>query len=233
VYIPEKSSDFEALREEPESMFTGLIQDVGTISRIDISSREARITVTTKLEQLELGESIAVSGACLTVTEAAVGQFTAFASEETLSRTGIGRLRARAKVNLERAVRVGDRLGGHLVTGHVDARVELKSRTPAGDAERFAVALPADRALDKQLAPKGSVAIDGVSLTINQVHADHFELMLIPLTLDSTTLAAAEPGSLLNLETDVLAKYVARQLDPNVAGDGVTLELLARSGFVR
>jgi riboflavin synthase len=214
-------------------MFTGLIQDVGTISRITASAQEARILVSTSFEQLELGESVAVNGACLTVSETEPGSFTAFASAETLARTGLGDLAAGARVNLERAVRFGDRLGGHLVTGHVDERVALKSRTPAGSAERFAIALPADAALAKQIAAKGSVAIDGVSLTINRVESDSFELMLIPLTLESTTLAAARPGTLLNLETDVLAKYVARQLDPAAAGDGVTLDLLARSGFVR
>jgi len=214
-------------------MFTGLIQDVGTISRITASEREAQLVVTTRLERLELGESVAVDGACLTVTEASGGRFTAFASEETLSRTGIGDLAAGAQVNLERAVRFGDRLGGHLVTGHVDERVKLESRTPAGSAERFAIALPADPGLRKQLAAKGSVAIDGVSLTINRVDSGSFELMLIPLTLESTTLATARPGSLLNLETDVLAKYVARQLDPAAESGGVTLDLLARSGFVR
>lgn len=214
-------------------MFTGLIQDVGTISRIAVDGREARITVGTALADLELGESIAVDGACLTVNAAGPGTFTAFASEETVSRTGIGELAVGARVNLERALRVGDRLGGHLVTGHVDARVAIKSRASAGAAERFEVALPEDPALAKQIAPQGSIAIDGVSLTVNRVHADRFELMLIPLTLESTTLASAGPGTAVNLETDVLAKYVARQLDPGAAAEGVTMELLARSGFVR
>lgn len=215
-------------------MFTGLIEDVGTVSRIDLRGREASLTVETTLERLEIGESVAVNGACLTVTDAGEGRFAAFASEETLARTGLGALSVGARVNLERALRLGDRLGGHLVTGHVDARVELKSRTPAGAAERFAVALPADPPLRTQIAPKGSIAIDGVSLTVNQVLSDRFELMLIPLTLESTTLAAARPGALLNLETDVLAKYVARQLAPgDTPAEGVTLELLARSGFLR
>lgn len=214
-------------------MFTGLIQDVGTVSRIAVDGREARVTVSTALDDLEIGESIAVDGACLTVTETGPGSFTAFASEETVSRTGIGELAAGARVNLERALRVGDRLGGHLVTGHVDARVAIRSRARTGAAERLEVALPGDPALARQIAPQGSIAIDGVSLTVNRVHADRFELMLIPLTLESTTLAAVKPGAAVNLETDVLAKYVARQLDPGAATGGVTLELLQRSGFVR
>lgn len=215
-------------------MFTGLVQDVGRISRVDLAAREARIVVESGLGLLEIGESVALSGACLTVTEADQRTFTVFASAETLARTGIGELTVGARVNLERAVRVGDRLGGHLVTGHVDARVALVERAKVGAAERFAIVLPEDPALKKQIAPKGSIAVDGVSLTINQVHADRFELMLIPLTLESTTLASARPGTLLNLETDVLAKYVARQLDPGgEAAEGVTMDLLARTGFLR
>jgi riboflavin synthase len=215
-------------------MFTGLIQDVGTVSRIKVEAREARVVVETALGQLEIGESVALNGACLSVTASDRRTFTVFASDETLSRTGIGELGAGARVNLERAVRLGDRLGGHLVTGHVDARVELKSRSEVGTAARFAVALPDDPELGRQIAPKGSIAIEGVSLTVNRVHADRFELVLIPLTLESTTLAAAQPGTLLNLETDVLAKYVARQLDPGGdRADGVTMDLLARAGFLR
>jgi riboflavin synthase len=217
-------------------MFTGLIQDVGSISALVASGDEARLSVATGLGPLQIGESIAVSGACLTVTEAAADRFTAFASAETLARTGLSELGVGSRVNLERAMRLGDRLGGHLVTGHVDARVRLVSRTRVGEAERFAIALPDEVALREQIAPKGSLALDGVSLTINAVHHDRFELMLIPLTLEATTLAAARPGALLNLETDVLAKYVARQLGREATAgedDGVTLELLQRSGFVR
>jgi riboflavin synthase len=216
-------------------MFTGLIQDVGTIARSDAGTDEARLTVSTAIDRIALGESIAVDGACLTVCEVGRGSFTAFASAETLARTSLRALTPGARVNLERALRVGDPMGGHLVTGHVDARVALVGRSPVGAAERFEIALPPDEPLRRQIAPKGSVALAGVSLTVNAVHEDRFELMLIPLTLQSTTLAAARPGASLNLETDVLAKYVARQLDPTaaVADRGVTLDLLVRSGFVR
>lgn len=215
-------------------MFTGLIQDVGTIEQLAMNQREVRITVKTALDHLQLGESIAVNGACLTVTEARTGSFVAYASAETLSRTGIGNLANRSRVNLERAVRVGDPLGGHIVTGHVDARTALLDRRPTGAAQCFAIALPVEVTLKKQIATKGSVTIDGVSLTVNEVYGDRFEVMVIPHTLASTTLADITPGTLLNLETDVLAKYIARQLEPkHGANDGVTLDLLTRAGFVR
>jgi riboflavin synthase len=214
-------------------MFTGLIQDVGKISTNVVERSSARITVSTALTPFDIGESIALNGACLTVTEAAGDNFTAFASKETLDRTGLADLRPGSRVNLERAVRVGDPLGGHIVTGHVDARVKLESRSKVGAAERWQLALPDDEALARQVAAKGSVALDGVSLTINAVGSGQFDVMLIPATLEATILAERTPGSQLNLETDVLAKYLARQLDVGAAAsEGVTIDLLARSGFL-
>ncbi|MCK9460425.1 MAG: riboflavin synthase [Proteobacteria bacterium] len=213
-------------------MFTGLVQDVGTIARLERRGDEARLKVKTALRDFNTGESIAVDGACLTVDGFGASEFTAFASRETLSLTGLGSLSLGTRVNLERASRLGDPMGGHLLTGHVDARVSLLAKDRAGEAELWTLALPQDEKLARQIARKGSVALDGVSLTVNGVGAGSFEVTLIPHTLASTTLGGRAPGARLNLETDVLAKYVARQLDRE-GGGGVDMELLVRSGFVR
>ena len=214
-------------------MFTGLIQNVGTLINVVSRGKEAEVHVATTLDEFILGESIAVMGACLSVTHFEPGRFSAFASEETLEKTGLGQLRPGARVNLERALRVGEPLGGHLVTGHVDARVRLLSQTPIGKAKRLAISLPPGP-LDTQIAPKGSVALDGISLTVNDVSGDHFDVMVIPLTLNHTTLGSSNPGDFLNIETDVLAKYVARQFQTNKnGGGGIDVDLLTRSGFMR
>ena len=214
-------------------MFTGLIQNVGTLINVISRGNEALVQIRTNIDQFILGESIAVMGACLSVTQFGPGQFSAFASKETLEKTGIGELRPGTRVNLERALRVGDPLGGHIVTGHFDARVRLLSRTPIGEAERLTIALP-PAPIHKQIAPKGSVALDGISLTVNDVHVDRFDVMVIPLTQEHTTLRERQPGDLLNIETDVLAKYVARQFQSNEnGGGGIDVDLLTRAGFMR
>ena len=214
-------------------MFTGLIQEVGTVRSLVRRGKEAEITVSTSLENFQLGESIAIMGACLSVTSFGPDYFSAFASLETLTKTGLGDFGAGAKVNLERALKIGDAMGGHIVTGHVDARVKIVSRTRVGEAERFTIALP-DPPTHAQLAPKGSVAIDGISLTVNDVRKDSFDLMLIPLSLEHTTLGTAKPGDMVNIETDVLAKYVARQLGRSSdTKHSIDIELLTKSGFMR
>ncbi|MCP4680656.1 MAG: riboflavin synthase [Deltaproteobacteria bacterium] len=214
-------------------MFTGLIQSIGTLEKLSTRGDEAELLVSAAFEGMELGESIAVMGACLTVTVAEPGRFTAFASQETLAKTGLKELGSGAPVNVERALKVGDPIGGHIVTGHVDARVRLLERVRYGEAERFSIALPESPLLE-QVAAKGSVAIDGVSLTVNDVRKESFDIMIIPLTLGSTTLDRLRPGDAMNIETDVLAKYVARQLGRGgEGGGGVDMDLLMRSGFVR
>jgi riboflavin synthase len=214
-------------------MFTGLVQDIGSISSTARRDGGAEIRIATRLEGLVVGESVAVGGACLTVTAFEGGLMRAFASAETLSRTGLDAVGSGSRVNLERAVRAGEPLGGHLVTGHVDCRVALLERVPSGAALRLALALPAGPER-LHLAPKGSVCLDGVSLTVNEVLADRFNVMVIPHTLAATTLRDARVGDLVNLETDVLAKYVARRLEgePAPAG-GLSAETLARNGFMR
>ena len=214
-------------------MFTGLIQEVGTLLSLTRQGLEAEIKISTSLENFELGESIAIMGACLSVTSFGPGYFNAFTSYETLKRTGLKDLSSGGKVNIERALKVGDAMGGHLVTGHVDARVRIMSRTRLGEAERFTIALP-EPPMDAQIAPKGSVAIDGISLTVNEVRADSFDVMIIPLSLNHTTLGDAKPGDMVNIETDVLAKYVARQLARGSdKKQDIDLELLTKTGFMR
>ncbi len=180
-----------------------------------------------------MGESIAVMGACLSVTAFSPGRFTAFASMETLDKTGLGALRPGARVNLERALKAGDPLGGHLVSGHVDTRIALIDRQVTGEAEKLTFGLP-EVPLDRQIAPKGSVALDGVSLTVNDVYRDCFDVVAIPITLRETTLVGLKKGDKINLETDVLAKYIARQLvGPKEPGRDISLDLLERAGFMR
>ena len=217
-------------------MFTGLIQEIGTVRRMARTEQEAELTVACSFEDLAIGESVAVMGACLTVTRFSKGEMTAFASLETLQKTGLGGLQRGARVNLERALKLGDPLGGHLVSGHVDERVRFISLSPAGGAERFTIALPSG-ALRRQVAEKGSVALDGVSLTVNEVRDQSFDVMIIPHTLKATTLGALGPGEKMNIETDVLAKYIARQLhagrDPEGEKRDIDMALLEGAGFIR
>ncbi|MEW6336638.1 MAG: riboflavin synthase [Acidobacteriota bacterium] len=154
------------------------------------------------------GESVAVNGACLTVAAAGPGWFAADASPETLRRTTLGKLRTGSPVNLERALRLSDRLGGHLVLGHVDGVSRVSAVRPAGAFTVMRLALPA--ALAAEVAEKGSIAIDGVSLTVSALGVDWFEVALIPATIEATTLGGRRPGDEVNLETDVIAKYVRR-----------------------
>jgi riboflavin synthase len=170
-----------------------------------------RLAFEAPLEGLSLGESVSVSGACLTVVEFRAGGFDADVTVETLERTTLGRLVPGDAVNLERALRTGDRLGGHFVSGHVDGVAEVRGIERAGEA--LDVSVGAERALLRYVATKGSVALDGVSLTVNAVSNDAFSIMLIPHTLLVTTLGSMKPGRLLNLEVDLVARYVARLLE--------------------
>ena len=215
-------------------MFTGLIEDLGTLRDIRTGVDQAVLTVGTALpmEELTLGESIAINGVCLTVTRFADGEFSADVSPETLDCTTLGRLAAGARVNLERALRLSDRLGGHLVTGHVDGLARIVERRQEGNAWRFR--FQSDATLCGQMVDKGSVAVDGVSLTVNQVKEDFFTLAVIPHTLAMTTLQESNVGDEVNIETDLIGKYVARFLrnDGHGKPQGVTMEALAKHGFL-
>jgi riboflavin synthase len=192
-------------------MFTGIITDLGRVRALERQAgRDARLVVETgyDLATVPLGASIACSGVCLTVVEKGEGWFAVDASAETLSRTTLEGWRAGTPVNLERPLKIGDELGGHLVTGHVDGVARLAEVRPENDSRRFLVEAPP--ALARFIAEKGSVALDGVSLTVNEVEGARFGLNLIPHTLAVTSLGAARPGDRLNLEIDLLARYVAR-----------------------
>lgn len=189
-------------------MFTGIVQATGSLDSRERRGPGFRVRVRAPFEKLQLGESIAVNGVCLTVTEDLDIGFSADISAETSDTTTLGSVGLGDPVNLERALAVGDRLGGHYVSGHVDAVCRLTERATIGDAERFRLRAPA--ALMHLIAEKGSVCLDGVSLTVNAVRGNTFDLMLVPHTLAHTTLESMRPGHQLNLEVDLLARYVER-----------------------
>lgn len=220
-------------------MFTGLVRSVGRIASIESLPEQRTFVVAAALapDDRSLGASVSVSGVCLTVTAATAHDFTVVAAFETLAVTTLGGLAVGDPVNLEPALRVGDALGGHLVSGHVDGLARLRSRTPRGDAVLMWFDAPAE--LLPFVAVKGSVCVDGVSLTVNAVDASGFAVGLIPHTLEVTTLGARAVGDALNLEVDLLARYVARLLatqtpnpEPTPPEAGVTHGLLARAGFL-
>jgi riboflavin synthase len=192
-------------------MFTGLVESSGALRSRAERGPGIRLGFEAPLEGLAIGESISVSGACLTVVQTQPHGFDVDVTVETLERTTLGRLTLGDSVNLERALRAGDRLGGHFVAGHVDGLAEVLSTERAGEA--LAVRIGTDRSLLRYVATKGSVALDGVSLTVNAVEASSFSIMLIPHTLAVTTLRDIRPGRVLNLEVDLVARYVARLLE--------------------
>ena len=192
-------------------MFTGIIQALGEVARIDRGADTARLLIGAgklDLSDVALGDSIAVSGPCLTVVEFDATSFAVDVSTETLERTTLGAKRAGDRVNLEKALRLADRLGGHLVSGHVDGVGSVTDRADLDDYVRFRVDAP--RALARYIAEKGSIAVDGVSLTVNAVTDTAFELMIIPHTLKETTLGTLASGHPVNLEIDLVARYLER-----------------------
>jgi riboflavin synthase len=202
-------------------MFTGLVSDIGVVERISPQAGGARLTLRPRslpVDDLALGESVCCSGACLTVVERGGGLVSFDAIPETVSRTTLGSWRPGTRVNLERALRLSDRLGGHLVAGHVDAVGEVLARIVEGQGARLTVSLPASIAA--LVAEKGSIAVDGVSLTVASAGRDRFEVALIPETLSRTTLGEARPGGRLNLEADLVARHVARLRELAPLGEG-------------
>jgi len=210
-------------------MFTGLVETLGRIERVQPAGAGRRLTLSAPplIEGTRLGDSIAINGACLTVVAIQGEELSFEAGPETLQRTNLGDLRPGDRVNLERALRLGDRLGGHLVQGHVDGVGRVAERRRQGEWEEVWFDTLAN--LAEQLVSKGSVAVDGISLTVVDVTSDRFSVALIPHTLAVTTLGFKGPGASVNLETDLFAKYVWKCL----RGGGVTHDTLKEAGFLR
>jgi riboflavin synthase len=195
-------------------MFTGLIADLGTVREVAEDGEGARVTVRTRLAgELAPGDSIAVNGVCLTASEVDTGAgcFAAQAMQETLRRTSLGTLHAGDAVNLELALRAGDRLGGHIVQGHVDATATVAAVREEGFSRVLALRAPSE--ILRHVVEKGSVALDGVSLTVSAISGSGFEVSLIPETLERTNLGAVSEGAVVNVEIDILAKHVARLME--------------------
>lgn len=219
-------------------MFTGIIQAIGTIAAIEPKGQDVRVRIQTgklDLADVQLGDSIAVNGVCLTAVDLPGDGFWADVSGETLSRTTFADLQKGSQANLEKALTPTTRLGGHLVSGHVDGIGEIISRSTDGRSERFVVRAPA--ALAKYIAEKGSICVDGISLTVNGVNGAEFELNIVPHTLVETTMGEFNPGTRVNLEVDIIARYLERLLLGDQAADkqggGISLEKLQEYGFIK
>lgn len=214
-------------------MFTGLIEDVGRVVRLERRGSSASLTVATALpaDGFRLGDSVAVNGVCLTVVAMKGDSLSFDVSPETLDTSSLGRLAPGGLVNLERALRLSDRLGGHIVTGHIDCVATVSGRREESGNIIFDFQLPQEGT--RYIVPKGSVAIDGISLTVNVVTASGFSVNIIPHTAEMTTLRLRHPGDVVNIETDIIGKYVERLLgrDAGEPSRGVSLETLMRSGF--
>jgi len=218
-------------------MFTGIIQSVGKIAALDTREGDAYVRISCgKLDMSEVntGDSIAVSGVCLTVVEHSAAGFTADVSGETLSRTTLGRLHTGDAVNLEKALTLSTPLGGHLVSGHVDGVGVVVNRREVARSVQFRIRAP--ETLAKYIAEKGSVCVDGVSLTVNAIHGAEFEVNIVPHTLAETTLGTIKEDSEVNLEVDVVARYLERLMLGKLAaqsGSEITREFLAQHGFIK
>jgi riboflavin synthase len=215
-------------------VFTGLVETTGKLVRRTASGRDARLVVSGALggEPLALGESIAVDGVCLTVASIVDAQtFEADASSETLAKTTLGALDAGQLVNLERALAVGQRMGGHIVTGHVDGVGKIAAKEAVGGALKVTFEAPSE--LAKFIAAKGSICVCGVSLTVNGVSGNKFDVMLIPHTREKTSLDGLGVGAPVNLEVDIVARYVLRFMDVEKSSDAAWMNRLQQAGFVK
>jgi riboflavin synthase len=221
-------------------MFTGIIEGLGTISGIRPAGRGKRLTVLAdfSLDQTKIGDSMAVNGACLTVVRIDGQRFEADLSPETLGASTFGKAQPGERLNLERAMRFSDRIDGHLVSGHIDGIGIVKNREKQGNALMLTVEVP--EALSRYMIHKGSVAVDGISLTINGCDADSFSVQIIPHTADATTIGLKQTGDAVNIETDMIGKYVERFIrgaavpegQKENAPSGIDMEFLAKAGFL-
>ncbi len=219
-------------------MFTGIIEGLGTITAIQTTGKGSRLTVTSNfdIQQSRIGDSIAVNGACLTAVELGTRRFVADVSPETLSRTTFGKAVVGERVNLERALRLSDRLDGHLVSGHIDGMGTIDRKKSAGNAVIITIKVP--ESLSRYMIQKGSVAVDGISLTINQCSEGYFEVSIIPHTAKLTTIGFKTAGAPVNIETDMIGKYVEQFLSPHhhpktpETTSGLDMQFLTKSGFI-
>ncbi len=215
-------------------MFTGIVEEIGVVRGVRRGAYSAVLSIgaSVVLDGLEIGDSVAVNGVCLTATSRDRGGFTADVMHETLNRSALGALAAGSPVNLERAMPVQGRFGGHIVSGHIDGVGTIAATRRDGNAVWYTVR--AEPELLRYVVEKGSVAIDGVSLTVAAVETDRFSVSLIPHTASATALGRKRPGDTVNLETDLIGKYVEKLLQPREktpSGSGLTLELLRENGF--
>jgi riboflavin synthase len=222
-------------------MFTGIVEELGTIRSIQVKPQDATLEIqaTDVLSDAKVGDSIAIDGACLTIRFLTSETFTVDVSAETLRRTTLGERKVGDSVNLERSLRLSDRLGGHLVLGHVDEVATIRSWKAEGDASVMQVTM--SRTIKPYVAYKGSITIDGVSLTVSNVHADAFEVTLIPHTKDVTTFGTKRNGAKVNLEVDIVARYLetllknteeTTELSKQHASDTLDLKFLAKHGYI-
>jgi riboflavin synthase len=216
-------------------VFTGLIQSIGKIVRIQKFSKDIRLKIlpTPPFKEIIIGESIAVNGACLTVESVEGDLFTVYVSEETLQKTNLKKLTISSIVNLERALTLGDRLGGHLVSGHVDCLSCIKNISTAGMSKKYILEFPEE--YSKYVIEKGSIALDGISLTVNCCGKNFLEVNIIPETQKKTTISIWEIGTLVNTEFDIIGKYIEKMVGPWVKnkdkGAGLTIDFLKEHGF--
>lgn len=212
-------------------MFTGLIEEMGTVKSIKRRAGSMELTISGKkvVEDLKKGDSVSVNGVCLTVSQfvsLSVCQFKIDVGVETLRKTNLGELRVGEKVNLERALKTGERLGGHFVTGHIDGVGIIKKKIKEGETFLFEIEAPDE--IMKYIIPKGSIALDGISLTIVDFSKNRFSVSIIPHTLEVTTLGLKKVGNKVNLEADMIGKYVCKMIKEE---KGVTLDFLKKYGY--
>jgi len=213
-------------------MFTGLIKEIGAVRTVTSASggKVFEIDCSSTIESLRVGDSVAVSGACVTITDVLKDGFRFVAAPETLKKTTLGAWRTGTKVNLERSLKVGDTLDGHWVLGHVDGTVRVSSRKAVGDSVLLTVEIPDD--LRSQVVTRGSVALDGVSLTVAQLEERRATVSLVPFTLANTNLKERRVGDLLNIETDILGKHIIHYLEHKGKDSKITLDFLKDQGYI-
>ncbi len=213
-------------------MFTGIIEEIGTVQAVQRGAKSSRLTIhgARVTEDMHEGDSISINGVCLTVTDFDKSSFTADVMPETLSRSNLGQLVPGSRVNLERALQLGGRLGGHLVSGHIDGTGRIGTRWRDENAEWFRIS--ASKEILKYIAKKGSVAVDGISLTVVSVDSSGFTVSVIPHTMSETVITDKKSGDLVNIECDMIAKYLERLAEQDRGNGTIDLGFLADKGFI-